>query len=40
MMHAETLYPESEEFKPERWLSMERDPNTYSLDIIFGSGRR
>ncbi|EJF56877.1 cytochrome P450 [Dichomitus squalens LYAD-421 SS1] len=40
MMHDETLYPDPDAFKPERWLSMERNPKTYSLDVIFGSGRR
>ncbi|KAI1792771.1 cytochrome P450 [Ganoderma leucocontextum] len=40
MMHDEALYPEPHAFKPERWLSMERNPNTYSLDTVFGFGRR
>lgn len=40
MLHDETLYPDPHAFKPERWLSMERTPDTYSLDIVFGFGRR
>ena len=36
MTHDETLFPAPNEFRPERWFSMERTPNTYSLDIVFG----
>lgn len=40
MLHDETIYPDPDVFKPERWLGKPRDPNTHVLDVVFGFGRR